>query len=139
MERNGVPRQGDDEQTLVCVSPGPVRNIRGAARNGEEVKRFDDPILLRTQDLSASATIFRPPRLCRTAPKRLDDIWTFCDPFLKAKDVGALTPPLWGFEEREKLMVFYERASCARMHEKYFRILCASGFAVLTVWGRHPR
>jgi NADH:ubiquinone oxidoreductase subunit D len=26
-------------------------------------------------------------------------------------DVGALTPPLWGFEEREKLMVFYERAS----------------------------
>jgi NADH:ubiquinone oxidoreductase subunit D len=28
-------------------------------------------------------------------------------------DVGALTPPLWGFEEREKLMVFYERASGA--------------------------
>jgi Respiratory-chain NADH dehydrogenase, 49 Kd subunit len=30
-------------------------------------------------------------------------------------DVGALTPPLWGFEEREKLMGFYERASGARM------------------------
>src|SRR5262249_60932238 len=36
--------------------------------------------------------------------------------------VGALTPPLWGFEEREKLMVFYERASGARMHASYFRV-----------------
>jgi NADH-quinone oxidoreductase subunit D len=32
----------------------------------------------------------------------------------QAMDVGALTPPLWGFEEREKLMIFYERASGAR-------------------------
>jgi len=40
----------------------------------------------------------------------------------QALDVGALTPPLWGFEEREKLMVFYERASGSRMHAKYFRI-----------------
>ena len=39
-----------------------------------------------------------------------------------ALDVGALTPILWGFEEREKLMVFYERASGARMHANYFRI-----------------
>jgi NADH-quinone oxidoreductase subunit D len=39
----------------------------------------------------------------------------------QALDVGALTPPLWGFEEREKLMVFYERASGARMHSAYFR------------------
>jgi NADH-quinone oxidoreductase subunit D len=39
----------------------------------------------------------------------------------QALDCGALTPPLWGFEEREKLMVFYERASGARMHAKYFR------------------
>ncbi len=38
-----------------------------------------------------------------------------------ALDVGALTPPLWGFEEREKLMVFYERASGSRMHANYFR------------------
>ncbi|WP_026380107.1 NADH-quinone oxidoreductase subunit D [Afifella pfennigii] len=38
-----------------------------------------------------------------------------------ALDVGALTPPLWGFEEREKLMIFYERASGARMHAAYFR------------------
>ena len=39
----------------------------------------------------------------------------------QALDVGALTPPLWGFEEREKLMVFYERASGSRMHSAYFR------------------
>jgi NADH-quinone oxidoreductase subunit D len=39
----------------------------------------------------------------------------------QAMDCGALTPPLWGFEEREKLMVFYERASGSRMHAKYFR------------------
>jgi NADH-quinone oxidoreductase subunit D len=40
----------------------------------------------------------------------------------QAMDVGALTPPLWGFEEREKLMAFYERASGARMHANYFRV-----------------
>ncbi|MBV9054439.1 MAG: NADH-quinone oxidoreductase subunit D [Hyphomicrobiales bacterium] len=40
----------------------------------------------------------------------------------QALDVGALTPPLWGFEEREKLMIFYERASGSRMHANYFRI-----------------
>jgi len=40
----------------------------------------------------------------------------------QAMDVGALTPPLWGFEEREKLMIFYERASGARMHANYFRV-----------------
>jgi NADH-quinone oxidoreductase subunit D len=39
----------------------------------------------------------------------------------QALDVGALTPPLWGFEEREKLMIFYERASGSRMHAAYFR------------------
>ena len=39
----------------------------------------------------------------------------------QAMDVGALTPPLWGFEEREKLMVFYERASGSRLHAAYFR------------------
>lgn len=40
----------------------------------------------------------------------------------QALDVGALTPPVWGFEERERLMIFYERASGSRMHAKYFRI-----------------
>jgi len=39
----------------------------------------------------------------------------------QAMDVGALTPPLWGFEEREKLMIFYEHASGSRMHAAYFR------------------
>src|SRR3989344_3405165 len=40
----------------------------------------------------------------------------------QAMDVGALTPPLWGFEPREQLMVFYERASGARMHANYYRV-----------------
>ncbi|WP_189369991.1 NADH-quinone oxidoreductase subunit D [Tateyamaria omphalii] len=39
----------------------------------------------------------------------------------QALDVGALTPPLWGFEEREELMIFYERACGARLHAAYFR------------------
>jgi NADH-quinone oxidoreductase subunit D len=38
-----------------------------------------------------------------------------------AIDVGAITPLLWGFEEREKLMEFYERVSGARLHAAYFR------------------
>ena len=38
-----------------------------------------------------------------------------------ALDVGALTPALWGFEEREKLMEFYERVCGARLHANYFR------------------
>ena len=38
-----------------------------------------------------------------------------------AMDVGAMSPMLWGFEEREKLMEFYERISGARMHAAYFR------------------
>lgn len=38
-----------------------------------------------------------------------------------ALDVGALTPFLWAFEEREKLMEFYERVSGARIHAAYFR------------------
>jgi NADH dehydrogenase (ubiquinone) Fe-S protein 2 len=39
-----------------------------------------------------------------------------------AIDVGAFTPMLWGFEEREKLMEFYERVSGARMHAAYIRV-----------------
>jgi NADH dehydrogenase (ubiquinone) Fe-S protein 2 len=38
-----------------------------------------------------------------------------------AMDVGAMTPFLWSFEEREKLMEFYERVSGARMHAVFFR------------------
>jgi NADH-quinone oxidoreductase subunit D len=39
----------------------------------------------------------------------------------QAMDVGALTPPTWGLEERERLMIFYERACGARLHSNYFR------------------
>ncbi len=38
-----------------------------------------------------------------------------------ALDVGAITPALWGFEERERGMEFYERVSGARLHANYFR------------------
>lgn len=38
-----------------------------------------------------------------------------------ALDVGALTPFFWLFEEREKMMEFYERVSGARMHAAYIR------------------
>jgi NADH dehydrogenase (ubiquinone) Fe-S protein 2 len=38
-----------------------------------------------------------------------------------ALDIGALTPFLWAFEEREKLMEFYERVSGTRMHASYIR------------------
>ena len=53
----------------------------------------------------------------------------------QALDVGALTTPLWGFEEREKLMVFYERASGARMHANYFGLaayirICRRSFSM---------
>src|SRR6218665_1349991 len=39
----------------------------------------------------------------------------------QAMDVGALTPPLWGFEQRNKLMVFYDPPSVSRTHAAYFR------------------
>lgn len=39
----------------------------------------------------------------------------------QALDVGAMTPLLWFFEEREKMMEFYERVSGARLHSAYFR------------------
>ena len=39
----------------------------------------------------------------------------------QALDVGALTPSLWGFEERETLMTFYERVSGSRLHANYIR------------------
>ena len=50
-----------------------------------------------------------------------------------AIDVGAMTPLLWGFEEREKLMEFYERTCGARLHAAYFRPgalpwICLRGF-----------
>src|SRR6201992_3511237 len=67
-----------------------------------------------------------------TIPRRAQLIVLFCGEIgrilshllnvtTQAMDVGALTPRLWGFEEREKLMMFYERASGSRMHAHYFR------------------
>ncbi len=50
-----------------------------------------------------------------------DDLSLPTHTFSHAMDVGALTPFLWGFEEREKLMEFYERVSGARMHAAYVR------------------
>ena len=105
----------------------------------------------RAEDLSAGDPVFRPARLRRAdepgarllpcggkapasqVPRRAQLIRVlFCEigrllshilnVTTQAMDVGALTPPLWGFEEREKLMVFYERASGSRMHAAYFRV-----------------
>jgi NADH-quinone oxidoreductase subunit D len=95
--------------------------------------------LIEAQDLSAGDALFRPARLfapmnqehafCLAIEKLLgievprgqlirvlySEIGRILSHLLnvttQAMDVGALTPPLWGFEEREKLMVFYERAS----------------------------
>ena len=48
----------------------------------------------------------------------LNHVFTIC---AFAMDVGAMTPMLWGFEEREILMEFCERVSGARLHMSYFR------------------
>ncbi len=67
-----------------------------------------------------------------TAPERAQWIRTLFDEITRvlnhllnvttyALDVGAITPSLWGFEEREKLMEFYEEASGARLHSNYYR------------------
>jgi NADH-quinone oxidoreductase subunit D len=67
-----------------------------------------------------------PPRRARHIRVLFSEIGRLLSHILnvttQAMDVGALTPPLWGFEEREKLMVFYERASGSRMHAAYFRV-----------------
>jgi hypothetical protein len=56
-----------------------------------------------------------------------------------AMDVGAMTPLLWGFEERERLMEFYERVSGARMHAAYFRPGGVTALAPATCsWSREP-
>jgi NADH dehydrogenase (ubiquinone) Fe-S protein 2 len=50
-----------------------------------------------------------------------------------ALDVGALTPFLWGFEEREKIMEFYERISGARMHANFIRPLTVTSYPTVTL------
>jgi len=66
-----------------------------------------------------------PPRRAKIIRVLYDEIGRILNHLLnvttQAMDVGALTPPLWGFEEREKLMVFYERASGSRLHANYVR------------------
>jgi len=59
----------------------------------------------------------------------------------QAMDVGALTPPLWGFEEREKLMIFYERACGARLHAAYSALvvcirICPTNWSRISTHGR---
>jgi NADH dehydrogenase (ubiquinone) Fe-S protein 2 len=55
--------------------------------------------------------------------RRLNHLRAVC---CHALDVGAITPYFWGFEEREKLMEFYERVSGARMHAAYIRPGCVA-------------
>ncbi len=107
--------------------------------------------LIEAQDLFAGDPLFRPARLrladvpgacvlrwpsrsswastCRSAASYIRVLYCEIGRILNhllnvttfALDVGAMTPPLWGFEEREKLMAFYERASGSRLHANYFR------------------
>ncbi len=105
----------------------------------------------RIQDLHAGGAVFRPARLrladvrgarlrpgdreaaghrrCRSAAQWIRTLFAEITRVLNhllnvttyALDVGAITPSLWGFEEREKLMEFHEAASGARLHANYFR------------------
>ena len=72
-----------------------------------------------------SASPFGPPRRASFLRTLLLEITRILNHLLAitthAMDVGALTPFFWGFEEREKLMEFYERVSGARMHAAYIR------------------
>ena len=66
-----------------------------------------------------------PPPRGQTIRVLFDEIGRILNHLLNvttfAMDVGAMTPLLWAFEEREKLMAFYERASGARLHAAYYR------------------
>ena len=67
-----------------------------------------------------------PPRRAQFLRVLFDEITRILNHLLSttsyAMDVGALTPALWGYEEREKLMGFYEEASGARLHAAYYRV-----------------
>ena len=66
-----------------------------------------------------------PPRRAQFLRVLFDEITRILNHLLSttsyAMDLGALTPALWGYEEREKLMGFYEEASGARLHAAYYR------------------
>jgi NADH-quinone oxidoreductase subunit D len=67
-------------------------------------------------------TVPRRAQLIRVLYSEIGRILShICNVTAQALDLGALTPPLWGFEQREILMGFYERASGARLHANYFR------------------
>lgn len=71
-----------------------------------------------TRILNRTFSSFISFRALLTYPGLLSDLMAV---LTHAMDVGALTPFLWGFEEREKLMEFYERVSGARLHAAYVR------------------
>src|SRR6185436_7094928 len=86
--------------------------------DGEVVERVDPHIglLHRGTEKLAGIEVTRRASIIRVLYSELSRILNhLLNVTTQAMDVGALTPPLWGFEEREKLMVFYERASGARM------------------------
>jgi NADH-quinone oxidoreductase subunit D len=89
------------------------------------LRRADEPgACLRAGGRKAAAGVTVPKRgqLIRVLYSEIGRILShLLNITTQALDVGALTPPLWGFEEREKLMVFYERACGARLHAAYFR------------------
>src|SRR6266487_509158 len=92
--------------------------------DGEVVERVDPHIglLHRGTEKLLGITVPRRGQLIRVLYCEIGRLLShLLNVTTQAMDVGALTPPLWGFEEREKLMVFYERASGARMHANYFR------------------
>lgn len=99
----------------------------------QSIPYFDrlDYVSMMTQEHAYVLAIERI--LCITVPLRAQQIRVLFSEITRilnhlmavtthAMDVGALTPFLWGFEEREKLMAIYERVSGARMHAAYFRI-----------------
>src|SRR6056297_3284840 len=92
--------------------------------DGEIVERCDPHIglLHRATEKLTGTEVPRRASLIRVLYSEIGRILShLLNVTTQAMDVGALTPPLWGFEEREKLMIFYERACGARLHAAYFR------------------
>ena len=80
--------------------------------NGSEPSSVKSPV-----SLTVSLPVIESFRLVLTSLHKSDLMAVLTH----VMDVGGLTPFLWGFEEREKLMEFYERVSGARMHAAYVR------------------
>ena len=124
-------RDGDDRKFTINFGPqhpaahGVLRLV--LELDGEVVERVDPHIGLLhrgTEKLIELLGVTVPKRaqLIRVLYSEIGRLLShLLNVTTQAMDVGALTPPLWGFEEREKLMVFYERASGSRMHAAYIR------------------